>query len=857
MALQKIICGPIIRRLETNKVSVWLAFTQNHHITLKIWEGSGIKHSGSGRLFNTSLTPVATGNTHCLQFGNNLWIAVVTAEIPSPGFNPAKVYSYNILFNNPDDPQEEDLLSDKFLKDGDTAEGRKQLAIGYEADTLPSFAPPGSTPDKLNVVHGSCRKMHGYGQDALALLDEHLKKDDNWKTAAKRPQALFLTGDQIYADEVPTMLLRYMCSLDGVGIWSATASEKMKIKGDGAEQDLEADITAYPPTLRQRLVNKYAGFTSSAAANHLLTFEEFCATYLTYWNIRSWNREFHSAIKAIPERSKPEFNTKMNEAISKFVDSAAVDADVNLVNLIRDSENIRQTDAYIFSEATFTKTQFRDNNHEKFKKWRSEIKASLFDEILNIAAFMSKLPAVSRVLANVPTYMIMDDHEVTDDWCITQRWNNQVLSKPFGRDIIRNAMMAYTVFQDWGNTPDDYEQATDLMFNEIGNAGTKAKLLMYINEFCYRHAENRNLASVRTEVTDKIETLLGMSGTTTTVNWHYKVKLGVADALVLDTRTRRAYEGLNSVPELISEESLATQTPETLTGTPPFIFVISPCPVLGFPNFEELIQPAATALISLAENDESNPGIIGGRLGFDYEAWGFNTESFERLIGKLNGYKKVILLSGDVHYGATLVMDYWKGAVDVPSSRIVQLTASSLKNEWMSNVAILKSAMIQRIFTNVGESISKLGWKEKTITKTGSVSARNRHRLYAAFGGIGTIPIEGWVPGATVSPAPEWRWRLKVLKDERPWEDDPVEAEINLANAAQTKTGYFQVVQRHQKMFKEGKTRRIGWGANIGLISFTADGSSWKLKHELKGANMVYEVPLTTPSGEAGKPVLP
>ncbi|MCH5600863.1 metallophosphoesterase family protein, partial [Niabella ginsengisoli] len=260
--------------------------------------------------------------------------------------------------------------------------------------------------------------------------------------------------DQIYADEVPTMLLRYMCSLDGVGIWSATASEKMKIKGDdNNERDLETDITAYPPTLRQRLVNKYAGFTSSAAANHLLTFEEFCATYLTYWNIRSWNRELHSAIKAIPDISKPEFNTKLSEAITKFVDSAAVDADVNLVNLIRDNENIRATDAYIFSDNTITKAQFRDNNDEKYKKWLSDIKASLFDEIINIAAFMNKLPNVSRILANVATYMIMDDHEITDDWFITKRWNNQVLSKPFGRDIIRNGIMAYSVFQDWGNSP--------------------------------------------------------------------------------------------------------------------------------------------------------------------------------------------------------------------------------------------------------------------------------------------------------------------------------------------------------------------------------------------------------------------
>lgn len=859
MAHQKIICGPIIRRLETTKVSVWVAFKEQHQVTLKIWEGAGIKHSGGGSLFTTNATPVTTGETHTLPFGNNLHIALVTAELQSPGFDATKVYSYNLVFHSTDNPQEADLLSDKFLKDGDTEGGRKQLALGYEADTLPSFAPPGGTPDKLNIVHGSCRKMHGYGQDALALLDEHIKKDDNWKNAPKRPHALFLTGDQIYADEVPAMLLRHMCSLDGVGIMSATATEKMKIKGDDhVEHDFEADITAYPPTLRQRLVNKYAGFTSSAAANHLLTFEEFCATYLYYWNIRSWNKDFHDEIKKVAGASSADLKTKVNEVIGKFVDSTDVVADTNLVNLIRDNENIRATDAYVFSDTTITKAQFRDNNENKYKKWLSDTKAGLFDEIINMAAFMSRLPAVSRVLANVPVYMIMDDHEVTDDWLITKRWNNQVLSKPFGRDIIRNAMMAYSVFQDWGNVPDDYQQATSLIFSEIGTASNKkAKFLMYSSEFCYRHANNTQLNTLRADVSDKLETMLGMSGNATEVNWHYQVKLGAVQALVLDTRTQRAYDSLNSVPELISEDSLSTQTPGALADNPDFVFVVSPCPVLGFPNFEELIQPSATAVISLKEHDDNNPGIIGGNLGFDFEAWGFNTEGFERLLSKLNDYKKVILLSGDVHYGATLVMDYWKENATTPTSRIVQLTSSSLKNEWMSNVSILKSALIQRIFTNVGESISKLGWKEKTVTKNGNVTARNRHRLYSAMGGIGTIPIEGWTPGATLNPDPGWRWRLKVLKDERPIEGDPVTAEINPANATATKDGYFQVVQRHQKMFKEGKSRRIGWGANIGLITFTADGSNWKLKHELKGANMLYEVTMTTPAGETSRPVLP
>jgi hypothetical protein len=386
----------------------------------------------------------------------------------------------------------------------------------------------------------------------------------------------------------------------------------------------------------------------------------------------------------------------------------------------------------------------------------------------------------------------------------------------------------------------------------------KAKLLLYINEFGYRYANNSHIDTVRTDVTDKVETMLGMSGSATTLKWNYSVKLGSTLALVLDTRTQRFYQTLNSAPELISETNLSTQLPEILTDNPDFVFVISPCPVLGFPNFEELIQPAAAATISLFHQDDNNPGIIGGKLGFDFEAWGFNTIGIERLLDRLNNYKKVILLSGDVHYGATILLDYWKGTKEAPTSRIVQLTASSFKNEWMGNLSILKGATVQRILTSIGESVSKLGWKNKTVNISGHITPRNRYRLFQAMAGMGTIPVEGWTPGATLSPEPDWRWRLKVLKDERPIKDDKVTAEINLSDSTSLQNGYYQVVERHQSLFEGKKTRRIAWNSNIGFIKFAADGSNWKLTHELKGkSDLLFEIPLDTPASEASKPVLP
>ena len=64
-----------------------------------------------------------------------------------------------------------------------------------------------------------------------------------------------------------------------------------------------------------------------------------------------------------------------------------------------------------------------------------------------------------RALANVPTYMVFDDHDVTDDWNIGRAWRDRVFTSQLGRRIILNSLVAYTVFQDWGNDPLRYRTA--------------------------------------------------------------------------------------------------------------------------------------------------------------------------------------------------------------------------------------------------------------------------------------------------------------------------------------------------------------------------------------------------------------
>ncbi|MEL6987295.1 MAG: hypothetical protein AAGK97_05645, partial [Bacteroidota bacterium] len=187
MPLPKILCGPILRRTEKNKVSVWIAYSRNYGLKLKIYEGDSVKvkanSDSSAEIVSTAEgvnevplkadevnAIVKNGQAVTAQFGRNLWVSVISAE-PQTAFQTGKTYSYNINFRSADTPGDKgDFRTEGLLKDEDT-DGRPNKALGYKKDILPSFILPADDADKLFIAHASCRKLHGHGNDALAYLD--------------------------------------------------------------------------------------------------------------------------------------------------------------------------------------------------------------------------------------------------------------------------------------------------------------------------------------------------------------------------------------------------------------------------------------------------------------------------------------------------------------------------------------------------------------------------------------------------------------------------------------------------------------------------------------------------------------
>lgn len=777
--LPVIIAGPILRRVEPNNVSVWVALSAPRNVALHI--SSGIVDTGSGESVFDNSDATYTNNNDSIRIGEFLHLALVTIEISGTSLPlvPQQLYSYNLSFTGGAAP--EDLKSLELLKDKTT--DPKHPPLGYTAGRLPSFVTAPNALNALNIFHASCRKAHGHGNvDALQGIDTLIKKAGI--DPLKRPHQLFLTGDQVYADDISIHLLHMLTDAGEVLLGK---KEEMPI--NNTPDFIEVNHQNLPAGRRLKTSFKTANFSSTDARSHAFSFGEYCALYLFYWSNELWTKDLPELEIISPELKgilpNPDFAPSHPHILSKIPD---------------DQEDKKEL----------------IEGYDKEKK--------------RLEVFIKALPNIRRLLANIPVYMMFDDHELTDDWNITEQWRIDVLAAPFGKMVLRNGLLSFALFQAWGNKPKYFK-------NGIGaEILVKAKAL-----FPVVAQKGPNQAAG-----DRLDTIFGLKDTDPEVQWHFNVKSGATTTAVLDSRTQRVLEGKYKPPGLIKKASLLEQLPLDLipTGGSEVLIIVATAPVLGLGIFEELIQPVASGVIDVyhrLKKPEDGEKLIHGYEEFDVEAWGLNPENFEQLLAHLFPFKKIVFLSGDVHYGFTSKLEYWKKN-DIKTSQFVQLVASAAKNEISSwKRVVLPTATSQKIFSQAFFPMERKGWinaatiKDQISIPDGEIlpsTIRNRLKNSPVL-----LPTSGWSSGTVLNVPSDWSWRHEFVEDRRPEADRPAKArlpfgdpDIDPANAGE---GYARLLQRHEKFFDNNFSRRINWNANVGKVTFSGTGDTLKVKHQL------------------------
>jgi hypothetical protein len=776
-ALPLVVAGPILRRVDESQVCVWVALSQPADVTVTVFSGRATS-TGSGTADQPSVGQ-ATRTTR--KLGANLHVVVV--DVPVPGLVPRQRYSYDVA-----------------VTAGGTTKGLRDLGLlrtgsgtpaavplGYATDMLPGFVTAAADLEELRFAHTSCRKSNGPGPDALAWLDDRIQA--GLSDLDKAPQLLFLTGDQVYADDVGGVLLPMLADLgrDLVG------PEKLPVAGGLTDATLE-----HFPALRRQNISRVLGrFTSTDATNHLFSYGEFAAMYCAAFSPAAW--------RALP-------------------DPATV-----LKPMPADAAQTHATDL----EACWD-----DPDAAKAKQKRDRHSADLAAEAERVRQWRDAVPVVARALANVPTLMICDDHEITDDWNLSARWRSRMVTAPFGRAVVRNGLMAYAAFQAWGNDPATFR-----------HDGQVAEAQRHANEQLLDAVEQYAAGSPTSATLDRIDALLGLDkpDATAKIQFHYQLQGAKFAVRVLDTRTQRGYEGTGYAPPKLLGSTLDKQLPKgPFTDGRELLVVVSAAPVLFPQIFDRLVQPVAATFFDLKANiagreDETNPCAVPGLVGteeYDAEGWGADEVAREELFRRLGSYRRVVVLSGDVHFAGSLVLDFWGAGDEQPDSRIVQCTSSAARNQPEPEMrALLRTLRIGQQLLR-GVPAERIAWEKDSgvVLPAGAhvrPGRRARMRRKPAV-----VPAGGWPPGTTTSKPPDWRWRLEVLRDDRPAAQLPAGAPVVPVltwNAADPVSSYADIAARHQQLTLAPKdpVRLMVFRNNVGLVSFARDGSDYRISHTL------------------------
>jgi hypothetical protein len=605
-----LLSGPILRRTEPARVCVWVATSTPARVRGEVFSFLG------GRPL-----PIGAGSAETIRLGAKLFVHLVGMTPENGAFPRDELLAYDLELS--------DNGTTKRLADLDLLSGDDTIA--YEGLPLPTFFLRDQIPE-LTILHGSCRELHGKREDAFAAGDELTAR--HARELNRRPCAIFLTGDQIYADDVAGPVINHATGLgDELLGWSQ----------DDLIPDIPplADIPVYG---RQKLLKEKCGFTSHSAGNHLVSFGEFAAMYLMAWNEKIWPEDFPSAAEALQAPGP-----------------------------VPDSMHVRR------------------------RKYVSELKA--------LKEARRSLPAVRRLLANVPTYMIFDDHEITDDWNLCKSWRDEVRNSPAGKRLVANGLAAYWAFEAWGNDPDAFDES----FKKT------------ISGYFARDG------SVDGETFDR--------QMWTFDRWTYWAPT-TPPAIVLDTRTKRGFDSRDGAARLINREGLEyVRDVAGRAGYDPGerLIIVSPVPVFGL------------------ELQERRQKLLANRVKayrVDLEAWHSNLHGLldflDFVIEELK-LTECIFLSGDVHYGMNLDVTFSKEDRELHA---LQLVSSALRHSGTSSGLAL--GLLGRM---VGRKHDRVGWRKPPEVDTSNLKRRALRR---------PANTDAWDEGAPVFLRPQEVDRLGI-----------------------------------------------------------------------------------------------
>lgn len=706
--LNTLLAGPILRRIEPKTISIWLATTiKPANIETKVMPLEPARKGIQPFMWLPADLDIAVKTKfNWRQVGKNLFIILLEVA-PATGklFSTETLYGYDILFSY--------KKNDTLVIDGNSmllkADQKisfakyynKQNSYSYANIPYPVFVIPDPATPNSRILYGSCRKAHGPGSDALNAADNFMEKSwtDFYKSPGRIPNfSLFHLGDQIYTDDLSEDVFNYTVQLSGSLM--------------GYQQKIAA-YTTYPSIDENFLIMFLDNYLKG---NQNFKIEDLnFLSYIGYdktdkrKNIVLFLRKYFSTNyeiwKALRDKGESEIRDFLHNKLSVaglvnklFAVSGTSNSKIDLREIIPPPYMLfklgtaakpvadigyRARKEFVKNQCSFSTSD--DGHVLSFGEFAALYLINWGNPVTNNGAIskgdqseiiFNKNKKVKRLLANVPSYMIFDDHDVTDDWNCDDVWKNRVEKSVPGKRIIANALAAYLFFQAWGNAPDTFADGrllnpvTDHLMDLVMRKQTEddKKAIRYENSLWYF----KNW--VFTAPTNPLAVFMDNR----TMKYQEKKDLDYLPAFNNNTK----YKGSRLLSPLGFNQLEALLKSAKFEKGNPIIF-IAPTPVISAPLSQRL-------QIEMINGDFNKNYMIVTQGGFrqpgrymhDWEMWFSNLrgkyELFNFIDTKISP-SQVFILSGDVHYGFHATVNF-ESNVTRRKFQIEQLTSSALKN---------------------------------------------------------------------------------------------------------------------------------------------------------------------------------
>ena len=307
-----------------------------------------------------------------------------------------------------------------------------------------------------------------------------------------------------------------------------------------------------------------------------------------------------------------------------------------------------------------------------------------FDDYTQLYLESWSEPAIRWLLSTVSTAMIFDDHDVHDDWNISQAWLEEARSHEWWNEHIKAALASYWVYQHLGNLPPEAHK-DDRLLKRVKEADDAEDLL---EAFAFRADRESDGA-----------------------RWSYCRDLGKTRLIVIDSRAGRVLEeGRRSM--LDDEEWDWVE--EHATGGFDHLLIGTSLPwLLG--RGMHYVEAWSEAVAGGVWGPVAAKGAESLRQTGDMEHWAAFQESFVRLVELFRAIgtgergeppASIVTLSGDVHHAYLFEVGYPRGTE--MKSGVWQGVCSPYRNPLGKNERRSIRIGMSRGFERVTRAIARL-----------------------------------------------------------------------------------------------------------------------------------------------------